>query len=400
MKNTLATVWPRLYGVLQKIVETLVDALHRATSRLALKNVILFSSIPDFSESTVQVFDLMAEMDEFRGYRFIWFCDHPERQRAGKERRAVVKKRIGNPLFRLVNLYCESTAKCCIYTHQLLGNRYNEKQLRLCIAHGTFGIKKMPKSFYRQIDYSTRIIQTRSDKGKVVACGLPRNDRLFDDAGATRRKLGLEVYDRIIIWMPTFKHYQFKESFHMPRNDFIVPKENDITLQGDDAFYPEVDRILAERNMLLLIKYHHGQNMNYVSTRETANIKIITDDFLASADIPLYSLLGATDALITDFSSVCYDYLLLNRQIGFDITDLALYECKPGIKNPLDWMPGEKIGNTGGFCGFIANVADGADQYEEARKKLLNRLYVHHDGNSTKRVIEFILSELARLEKL
>jgi len=299
-------------------------------------------------------------------------------------------------VLRLVNLYHESTARCCIYTHQLIGNMYNARQLRINISHGPFGIKglrKQVKSVERQKNYSTHIIHTFINDNQYVACGLPRNDRLFDDRAATRKKLRFDSFNQIIIWLPTFKHYKPKGLFHWPRNDFNVQKENDITLQRDSAFYPEVEKALKAHNTLLVIKYHPSQDMEYVSSQETGNIKIVTDHDLSDFGVPLYSFLGATDALITDFSSVCYDYLLINKPLGFDITDLDLYDV--GVENPEAYMPGEKIKSVTDFCNFILKVTAGEDHYEEARKKLLNELHVNQDNKSTERVVEFILSQIS-----
>jgi hypothetical protein len=356
----------------------------------------LLRSIPDLSESTMEVFKLMAEMDEFAEYKLIWFCDNPPKKGKPFGSNVIVKKHIDNPLFRIRNLYCESTAKIGISTHDMYGNIYNNKQMRIFIEHGSFGIKRATGRV-TYADYNTHHIHAMGvNTGKIHICGLPRNDRLFDDPHITKQKLEIQTYNKVIIWMPTFKHYKERGLFRLQRNDYQVEKEYDITLQEDEAFFDEISNTLNTHNMLLYIKYHPSQNMNYVITKETHNVRIVSDAALLQADIPLYSFLGATDALISDFSSVVYDYLLINRPIGFDITDLELYiqGGTVAVDDPLSYMPGEKISDTQSFCDFLTKVALGENQFEPERKKMLDMVHVYQDNQSAKRVVDLILSHM------
>jgi hypothetical protein len=385
-----------------KVARSIIRFAHKQTSSLRLKNTVLLSSIPDFSESTVEVFNQMLKTDAFKAYTFIWFCVEPRKHKHRQRPNVKVKKRVDNPLLRLINLYCESTAKYCIYTHELLGNIYNESQLRIYIEHGSFGLKK-PIGNVGHFDYSTYRIRTHriSLTDKVRVCGLPRNDRLFDNAEEVLKNCNIEGFDKVIIWMPTFKHYRFKGLFHLKRNDYNTQKEYDITLQEDPSFYDRVNETLLAHNTLLIIKYHHGQDMRYVETKEASNLKIIQDEALAASGVALYSLLGAADALITDFSSVCYDYLLTNKPIGYDVTDLALYEKSGSLwaNNPLDYMPGHKIYSVGDLCDFIASVANNDDHFEAARIKLKDCIHVYQDNQSAKRVVDLIMAESGQSAK-
>ena len=383
-----------IYYFLVKIAKSFIMILRKAASNLPLKDVIIFSSIPDFSDSVREVFDLMTTMEEFKGFRFVWFCEEPKKARKLIGRSAKVKKRTENPLLRLRHLVCESTAKYCVYSHEVIGNIYNPKQVRAHIEHGSFGIKKGVGST-KLYEYSTYRILTRETSlpnGRI--CGLPRNDRLFDPPEQTRRKLELDGYAKIIIWMPTFKHYKKRSILHVQRNDYGEETDSDITLQEDAGFFEEVNKTLNKHNMLLINKYHPSQDMRYVDAREFSNISVVTDEELLAADVRLYSFLGAADALVTDFSSVCYDYFLLDRPVGFDVTDLELYiqggTC--AVDDPLDYMPGEHIRSLQDFIRFLENVANGVDEYRGARNKLLDMIHFYKDDQSSKRVVDLILS--------
>ena len=75
-----------------------------------------------------------------------------------------------------------------------------------------------------------------------------------------------------------------------------------------------------------------------------SNISLITDELLRDKEIDFYHLLAVSDLLITDFSSIYADYLLIDKPIIFISVDLQNYEEERGLLlNPYDmWMPGPK----------------------------------------------------------
>jgi len=391
----------KIYNAMVRFARFLILVAQRMASKLPLKNKIVFNSIPDFGDSTAEVFKHILTMDEFKKTKIIWYCTHAKKYGKYPHANVSIRQCIPNPFFRLKNLYTESTAKVCVYSHSVYGNVYNKKQMRLVIDHGSYGIKKglgMKKS----IDYSTHRVKTRGkETEKVRPLGLPRNDRLFDDPTKTKELLGYSHTGKIIIWMPTFKRFQSRSLFQMERNDFAADKKTDISLQQDERFYPCLEAMLKKTNTLLIIKYHPNQDMRYIINKETANIKILSDAQLLEAGIPLYSLIGATDGLITDFSSVAYDYLLINRPVGFDITDLEDYIAggTVAVDDPLSHMPGYKIKDVDSFCGFIESVSTGEDDFEKERRKMLKTVHIHKDNQSSKRVAELILSHLSEAKK-
>lgn len=103
------------------------------------------------------------------------------------------------------------------------------------------------------------------------------------------------------------------------------------------------------------------------------NIRYVTEKLLEEKEVFLYSLVGVCDGLLTDYSSIAVDFILLNRPIGFVLTDYELYEKARGFvfEKPLDYMPGEKIYNFTELQGFFEHVGDGKDLFAEERQRLL-----------------------------
>jgi len=80
----------------------------------------------------------------------------------------------------------------------------------------------------------------------------------------------------------------------------------------------------------------------------------VTDADLQREEISLYQLLGSSSALITDFSSVWTDYLVLDRCIGFLVPDLNDYKSGRGLypDDITDWLPG-RIARSADEMGLI-----------------------------------------------
>ena len=103
-----------------------------------------------------------------------------------------------------------------------------------------------------------------------------------------------------------------------------------------------------------------------------SQVVLLTSDAYNEHAEDLYCLLPATDALITDYSSVYFDYLLLNRPIGFVVDDLEHYRRQRGfLLEPVErWMPGEHFRSVNDLEGFIRDVAAGRDPYRGHRNGL------------------------------
>ena len=119
-----------------------------------------------------------------------------------------------------------------------------------------------------------------------------------------------DKYNKLILWLPTFKHNNLETN----RNDFALETQNDISIMSEE-FLKDLNKKLKELSILLIIKFHPGQNINYVKIQNYSNILMMTNNEMESKNIDLYSLMAESNAIITDYSSVYIDYLLLDRPI-------------------------------------------------------------------------------------
>ena len=327
----------------------------------------------------------------------IWIVDYPDN---------FAKLNISNVLFMnkkdnnikelLKKHYYYLISRYTFYTHEFVGVPYNRGQIRYFLNHSCFPIKNIkdcfwPWSFNSYIEVSSDLSAEYREKilgggrKRMIKFGLPRNDVLLKD-NIEKEKLGIDKYDKIIIWMPTFKHHKNKK-----RIDYTEETTKDITILNDKNI-ERINSKLQKNNTLLLIKYHPGQDMSYVDNYNLSNIKSYTNTDLINNNIDLYKLLGKSDALITDFSSVYFDYLLVDKPIAFELTDKEKYEKGRGflMENPMDYMPGNKIYTVEDFEQFIEDVYQGKDIYKKERKELKDKIHMYQDGKSTERILNYL----------
>ncbi|WP_288177740.1 CDP-glycerol glycerophosphotransferase family protein [Blautia hydrogenotrophica] len=143
---------------------------------------------------------------------------------------------------------------------------------------------------------------------------------------------------------------------------------------------------------------HPAQDLSRLNPkiRQYRRICFLTNEDMRRRQVPLYSLVKEADALITDYSSVYFDYLLLDRPIGFVLEDLESYEGHRGfvVPNPLDYMPGEKIYCKEELLDFFRKVVNEEDNFKEERKKICDQVNYYQDGNNCARLLELIHLEV------
>lgn len=218
-------------------------------------------------------------------------------------------------------------------------------------------------------------------KKNIFLCGHPRTDVFYKQEYKEEKKYSL-IGD-YVIWLPTFRKsnvlgYQDSEI------DFALPIINDL------EELKSLDMYLETINIKLLIKLHPMQDDFEYNNQLFNKIIIYNDDGFRSEDYNLYEILKYSQALITDYSSVFYDYLLLDRPIGFTEDDMSSYSEKRGfaIDDPDKFRPGFKIRNVEDLKEFLLNISDGQDYFKEDRKEINKIVNKYQDGGNCKRALD------------
>lgn len=205
---------------------------------------------------------------------------------------------------------------------------------------------------------------------KILSLGLPRCDALFSNLMEPRI---LEIRDKypdckIYLYMPTFR--MTKKGCDKPFNPFQT------SFGFDEEFFID---FLEKNNIIFLYKPH------YVD--EDIVVYIDTERFIRLSDKDyedLYILLNSVDCLLTDYSSVYFDFLSCGKPIYLLTFDYEEYRKKSrDVYFDLYMeMKAEKFDNWKQFllCDKKNEINLIAD-----RKKFASNL----DGNSCKKIVEY-----------
>lgn len=210
------------------------------------------------------------------------------------------------------------------------------------------------------------------DANKVHPLGIPRTDMFFDEI--KKEKIKQEIYikypylkeKRVILFAPTFRG-QGRKSAHYP--------EEYIDL---DKIYENLDE-----NDIFILKLHPFIK-NQLLIKEEYKDKII--DLTDYKDIN--ELLLITDLLITDYSSVIFEYSFMEKPIIFYVPDLDEYSNSRSFYYDYNEYIYGGIAKTGEeLIKQIKNPSVDINKIKEFKNKFLNKC----DGNSTKRFIEELI---------
>ena len=142
---------------------------------------------------------------------------------------------------------------------------------------------------------------------------------------------------------------------------------------------------LLQNNGYLFINLHP----KYRGQTKTADYSRIF--FFDESDT--YPLMSNFDCLITDYSSIFTDYLLLDRPIIFYPYDLDTYKEKEGLSVDYTTLPGPKVFKIDELLAAMAAVTKGVDEYVAARKTTRDLYHAYQDGRASERIIKTINQE-------
>lgn len=216
----------------------------------------------------------------------------------------------------------------------------------------------------------------------VRETGYPRNDYLFhfteEEAAKLKEDLGIPRGKKVILYAPTFRDNEhdgtgYTYNLHL---DFEKLKRE----LGDDYI------VLLRVHYFVASRFDFDKYTDFVIN--VSNLDDIT---------PLYTI---SDVLITDYSSVFFDYANLKRPMLFYMYDLEDYaEGIRGFYFDINEIPGPKIKTEEELVGWIRKL-DGEpygkayfDAYGEVFRRFTEKFAPLEDGNASQRAVESLLQE-------
>ncbi len=370
-------------------------------SRLCSSNRIVFESGPEFSCNTYPVYKYLIDnkhIDE--DTEIIWVVRDSSRYTDGvpKNHRYIQMRDRFSPMSQKLPYFaCLARAKVLVYSNHLLG-KYSDKQYSICLMHGM--PLKRTQEVYRIDNECDNVISTGEifddmltegfgvSRDKLIHIDFPRCEYLFGTKDALSL-IGLSGFSKVIIWMPTFRNTGLQRQYDMKVGETGLP----LLVTADDL--KNTDKSLSDHNILLLIKPHPVEETRY-NIDGCQNIRIVTDEQLRTAGLQTNELLACSDALITDYSTVYYDYLLTGRPIALSDDDTEEYEKTRGfycdeIKNLL---VGEKLSCPDDLIAFAENVLKDKDELKEKREEVSKLIHPYYKPGITAEIGELIYNKL------
>ena len=384
----------------------------RATGKFAKvkKNRMVFKNraMQDFTDNPRAFFEYLTENGYNENYEMIWLVSEKRKFKNchyKNVRFVTAENKYGwnSPL----SYYYADTAEYFFYSHNAAGlNAYRckgQKVINLWHGCGYKGVehgagKEAQSSVKADFDYALVPGAVFADtKSKVWNCkkeillqlGYPRYDWMLNpsmDKEQILSRLFGKKTEKIILWMPTFRKSELKGC---REGEIELPYQLPALNGSEDL--EELDHLLEELDMLLVIKKHPLQ-IGWKGTEEKlSNICYLSDGMLEKEKIRLYEVVGISDALISDYSSIAVDYLLLDRPIGYVLADYELYKEKRGyvFDDPLEYMPGEKLYDRKDIAEFLQHISDGTDLFRQERQKMLPLMHNKTD-NYCRRLAEYL----------
>ncbi|RKO63034.1 putative glycosyl/glycerophosphate transferase [Caldibacillus debilis GB1] len=224
--------------------------------------------------------------------------------------------------------------------------------------------------------YSTEIFRRAFNFHKtIIESGYPRNDYLYnynrEDVEKIKKQLNLPLDKKVILYAPTWRDNQFyqvgKYKFNL-RLDLDLMKEK-----------------LGEEYILLL-------RMHYLVAESLDLSRYEGFAFDVSKVQDIRELYVISDMLITDYSSVFFDYANLKRPMLFYVYDIDEYrDVLRGFYFDIEKeAPGPLVYSTEEIIENVNKLKNNDESINEAINRFYKKFCYLDDGEATKRVVEQI----------
>ena len=353
-----------------------------------------------YSDSPKAMYEYMMKAPEYSDFRFVWSFKEPERFAFLKnDRTSLVKFRT-----RADNIALR-TAKYWITNYRMLNHQYPRKgQVYVQCWHGTplkrlgydlessdnvmnsgSEIREKYRSDAKKFSYivspspfttekfasAWNLVKTHQTH-KIIEEGYPRNDRLInttpEERTELRKKLGVDD-KKVILYAPTWRDNQ-----HTSGEGYTYKTEVD---------FDKLKEELGDEYVILFRAHYLVAN-----SFDFDKYKGFVKDVSSYSDIN--ELYIAADILVTDYSSVFFDYANLRKPVIFYMYDLEQYANElRGFYISLDELPGPIVRDEKALIDEVRKT-DGWKP-DEKYEAFCARYNPKDDGHASERVLAKII---------
>ena len=405
--------------VIRKIVRHLIYAKRYTVYFIAKitnktdDRLICFKSFngKSYACSPKAIYEYMLSQDKYKDFKFVWAFQEPEKYKyLENNRNTRVINTIGKDYYNTM-----ASSKYWIHNYRVADHIYPKRdQIYVQCWHGTplkrlgydivnfdnalntveeirfkykvdadkFKFIISPSEFASEKFITAWNLKAVGKENTVIEEGYPRNDKLIhyngDDVSVIKSKLGIkDTNKKIILYAPTWRDNQHDSSIgYTYKTEIDFDKLRDAI--GDDY--------------IILFRVHYLAENSFDFKEYSGFI------YDVSAYDDINELYMASDVLLTDYSSVFFDYANIRKPMIFYMYDFDAYKNEMrDFYIDIDELPGPIIAKADEdeLVKEIRAIEDTdayfrkyGDKYTAFHKKY-NYL---DDGNATQRVTEIIMN--------
>ena len=366
--------------------------------------LIVFSAFTGakYADSPRAIYEYMVGCDDYRDYQFVWCFTEPEKYAFLLENRNTRIVKQASKEFEIVF----ATAKYWVCNHRVSLHRFPRRgQVFVQTWHGTplkrlgFDIEKTnnenytlkeqnkqyltdakkltyllsPSAFASEKFISAFALERLGKTDIILELGYPRNDFLFnytaEDTARVKRELGIPDGKKVILYAPTWRDNQ-----HTANEGYTYKTEVD---------FDRLREALGDEYVILFrAHYFISNSFDFEKYSGFAYDVSGLDDINA-----LYII---ADMLITDYSSVFFDYAILKRPIIYYMYDFDLYKNEMrGFYIDMNELPGAIVKDEDTLIAQIKAADD--FEYDEKYKRFNETYNYLDDGAAAKRVAQAVI---------
>lgn len=230
-------------------------------------------------------------------------------------------------------------------------------------------------------DYATNAFKSAFRyQGNILKIGYPRNDLFYQDvreeiSNKVRNSLRIPANKKVILYAPTFRDNETSGN-----NKFVFNINMDLD-RLKEKFSDEY---------ILLMRMHVVISNKLTIPEELQDFVINVSNY---SDIQ--ELLLISDMLITDYSSVMFDFANTGRPIIFYTYDLDTYknDVRGFYMDFEEEAPGPLVKTNDELIDAIQNIEDIQKKYQEKYDQFYHKYCPLEDGFAAKRVVDIVFHE-------
>ncbi|MBN2436580.1 MAG: CDP-glycerol glycerophosphotransferase family protein [Spirochaetes bacterium] len=217
-------------------------------------------------------------------------------------------------------------------------------------------------------------IEKAFNTDKIRITGFPRNDTLFEQYDKELLPVKLKEAKTIILYAPTFRDNGFNKA------------------PFSESFLVQLDEYLVKNRSIMLIKKHpHDKSLTVTEYQNIIDVSLQYDD--------IQQLLCFTDILVTDYSSVFFDFVLTGKPVIFYSYDYEYYlsQCRGMYYDYYETLPGPFAKDESQLMNLVISCKKWSvsKDYRQRYNEFTERFHKYRDNCSTARFI----SELEALQR-